>query len=112
MVSRYRESDCRGERTWMVCGPLPMLKLIVVVSVASWIACRNEPGPLSLVLVTVRLGTIMLGRRRSSSGSRHGRQDRRRGSFWRFSKEGSDAHFRSHRCQVVNMIGLLERKPD
>src|SRR5947209_19701724 len=41
----------------MVCGPAPlMLKLItsgtLTLRLAVRIACRNEPGPLSLVLVT------------------------------------------------------------
>ena len=42
----------------IVCTPLPMLKLITLPGLpfALRIACRNEPGPESLVLVTLRLG--------------------------------------------------------
>src|SRR5579871_2556263 len=50
----------------------PILKLIVLApeaALTSSIACRNEPGPLSFVFVTVNV----VGTRRSSSDSSTGR---------------------------------------
>src|SRR5437660_216307 len=48
----------RAEAGVIVCGPEPILKLIVsgpTFRLASIIACLNDPGPLSLVLLT-RIG--------------------------------------------------------
>src|SRR6476646_10317845 len=54
----------RGEASVMVNGPVPgMLKLIALVSplmLAFPIACRSEPSPVSLVLVTARQPLVLL----------------------------------------------------
>jgi hypothetical protein len=47
--------DGSGDKSVIVCGPEAMLKLIVLLSkelLAEIMACRNEPAPESLVLVT------------------------------------------------------------
>src|SRR5262245_34376024 len=52
------EMTGRGDCGWITCGPVPgILKLIVFapgLELESRIACRSEPSPKSLVLVTVK----------------------------------------------------------
>jgi hypothetical protein len=56
----------------IVCTPEPILKLIVSkpgVALASRIACRSDPVPLSFVFVTVKVAAVAVAQRATSNTS-------------------------------------------
>src|SRR5262245_12158207 len=89
-----------GDNSEIVCTPLPgILKWIASPALASRIAWRSEPAPLSLAFRTVRV----LGRKRSSRDSRNGRFRRVIGA--RRIPRPEDLDARSQRRKAVaNMV--------